>query len=194
MTVPRILERDTKIVEWNTQLESWSTNEKNPYNGTIDMVSDGLLHADHATMSIFDAVAAITALKCSGVGINMKGPEPGDDYTPYQISVVAHTADPVLIPLLFVGESIASITSGTAGDAITDVRIIGWGQISGTEASNIEKDITIVCPENTAGRGLAIGIAMYAPNTGGGTEQCQVDMSIRRLHGVSPPILDTRKL
>ncbi len=191
---PIILERDTKIIEWGTELADWSTNEKNPGNASIDMTSDGLLHAAHGTMSIYDAITAVTQLKCRGAGLNMTGPEAGNDYTAYQISVVAHAPDAVLIPLLFVGESIATITNNAAGDAITDVRVIAWADVSGTQGSKLEKDFTIVVKPNTADRGLAIGVAMYAPNTTSGTLQCHCYLSVRRMIGISPPIIDTRKL
>lgn len=194
MTYPRILERDTQIIDWRARLGGWGTGGSGSGGTSYAVRSDGLLHVSFATLDVFSSTVNPAVNIINSVGVHLTGPDPGDEFTPYSISCMAHTTDPDVIPMLFLGESPASITSDSAGNTVTEIRHIALGESPGPNGSVLMKDMTIICPEKTAGRGLCIAIGMMAgPNTAPTNNRCYARLSVRRLFGVHPPIIDTRK-
>lgn len=192
MTGPIILERDTPIIDWRTPLAAFGTSEQAVNGYTYRMRSDGLLHAEYATATVVQSLS-ITALKQKGMGLNLAGPVSGLEFTPYHVSAIAMTDDINVKPVLFVAESASSITSDAGGDNVTDVRIIAVPKMHGAEGSTLTLDTVIVANENTAGRGIAIGIAMMATAAGVTTQFTWARLSVRRMIGIKPTIRDTRK-
>lgn len=189
---PIKLERDTLIVDWTTPIAGVSSSEGAANGYSYRMRSDGLLHETHASVNLQQG-PTITATKQKAVGLNFKGPRSGDEYTPYQISANAISQDINMTPVLFVAESIATITDDAAGDVVTDVRIIGVPHTIGAEGQTLDINTIILAKENTAARGMAIGIALIANATAITAKQMWCRLSVRRLVGVSPQVFDTTK-
>ena len=192
MSFPRILERDTRIIDWRTHLAAFCTSTTWWEAQAKKVRSDGLLHTDYATLDVEDDQGIAAGLvRC--VGVHLTGPEPGDEFTPYAINVSARAEHAEVSPFLFVGESPATITSNAAGDDVLDTRHILQASHQGTGGGALDGNIFIVANENTADRGICFGVGMMSP-VGSSALGLQVSMSVRRLVGVEPPIYDSRKL
>lgn len=190
---PHILERDTPIHDWRTAGTSWSTSAVNTKGRSYNCRSDGILHPKYGTLSVHEDIAAITAATIRGAGINMVGPEAGVEFTPYAINCVAMSGDADMHPILFIGESIAAITSDAGGDLVTEVHHLAVGRNIGTEYSGLEYNGIILINPNTADRGVCIGVGMHATATNVTTGLAWMNLQVRRLVGVSPAVYDTRK-
>lgn len=193
MSFPIRLERDTTIIDWRAYEGGFSTLEATKTSTTQYVVSDGLLHADFATVTC-NGTPTIAANKQKAIGINLQAPLAGTDYTPYQISVVAVCDDINCQPVLFVGESIATITSLAAGDLITDVRLLATCEAYGPEGASMNRDMIILAKQNTADRGICFGIGFAAGASAATTVSLQARMSVRRMIGIAPPVIDTTKM
>lgn len=192
MNNPIILERDTPIYDW-TAYDLLSTSQNVASATTWFTHSDGILHDQFATFQSNYAVGSTTADNVRSGGVNMKGPEPGDEYTPYRIDAVAVCDDVNVRPVLFIGESIAAITDDAAGDVITDIRQVAQANAYGPEGASLHYNGIILAKENTAGRGLMVGIGMLAGAAGAAACTIWTHLSVRRLIGVNPTVLNTRK-
>lgn len=193
---PIILERDNHIVSWADGLAAWSTTAASVEGGGYRMVSDGLLNADYGAMHIFQLCNPLLG-KMEGAGLNITQPETLDEYTPYEIHAVAMTEDPLVRPYLFVGISAATITNASTGDLLSKCKIIGTADYDSDTGSAMDRELTIIVPKMPVGletRGLAIGIGMMAGTVNAGNDHAFASLSVRRLPGNSPAIMDTRKL
>lgn len=190
---PIILERDTPIIDWQSYLE-WCDTEMVAATQTGKVRSDGVLKVHYGTLDSVGSTGAITARKSVCLGLHITGPEPGVEFTPYSVSVVAMAADKNVRPYLFVAESPAVITNDADGDTVTDLRLLGLGPTPGTDGANLEKDVTVVVTEKTADRALCFGVGMMAGVAGGLDVRGYFRLSVRRLVGPGPRIVDARKL
>lgn len=188
-----VLERDCKVVDWSTY-QAWCTTFYDPQLSTHTVRSSGVVNPEFGVVDIRQFMGTITTRTATATGVHVDGPLPGDEYTPYQVSCSAYTEDPVVRPMLFVGESPASPTSGAGGDSITNCRLISVGGEASTEGAYLQEETIVALPENTADRALCFFVAMYAGSGAGSNLRGFVHLSVRRLIGVHPPILDTRKL
>ncbi len=187
------MERDTPIIDWST-VRAWSTDITSPTTSQIDVRSNGALSTKYATLSVRALTGAITARSCVAAGLHITGPKAGAEFTPYALSCLAVGGDSNVRPFLFVAESPATITNNAAGDAVTDVHWLAAGDTPGTDGSKLQADMVIVCNPNTADRALCFGVAMLAGVSAALDTACFVRLSVRRLIGVNPAILDTRKM
>lgn len=190
---PIILERDTKIIDW-TGYEVWATTFTLATSSTIRVKSDGLLHVDFGTVKVRGNTPVITARSVSAVGVHITGPVPGVDYTCYSISASCMCADPEVKPFLFIGESPVTITSDAGGDVVTSHRLLGVASLSGAEGSSLEKELTVAVKENTTDLALCFGVGILASASTSAALTAYTHLSVRRLIGNAPPIIDTRKL
>lgn len=190
---PIILERDTPIIDWSAQA-TWPTVETNLGANTAEVRSDGILHPDYGTMWISDKTGSVTAELAVCAGVHLAGPMDGLDYTAYQVSVVAMGSDPRIRPYLFMGVSPAVITSDATGDTVSNINVLGFADAPTPDyGSTMEKEVTFITKVKTADRGLCIGVGMLAGLFGSANNRAMVRMSVRRLIGVNPSVLDTRK-
>lgn len=193
---PRILERDTQIMDWKDRLSGWPTNSVAVSLDVYQARSDGVLYKEFATLDVANAAGPL-ADNCETVCVHMSQPETLDEYTPYAISAVAMSEDPLIRPFLFIGISPASITSDGGGDILAKCRIIGVADLVDDSGACMSKELTIVVAKMPAGlttRALAIGVGMMAGTVNSANVHCWARLSVRRLVGNSPPIIDTRKL
>lgn len=191
---PIILERDTPIINWSAQ-GLWPTTETNLGANTANVRSDGILHPDYATTWLSDKTGALTAELAVCSGVHLAGPKPGIDFTPYQVSVVAMASDPRIRPYLFCAVSPAAITTDATGDVVSNVRVLGFAPPPNSEyGSTMEKEVTFIANVKTADRGMCIAVGMLSGLTGSANNRSMVRLSVRRLIGVQPSIIDTRKL
>lgn len=193
---PIILERDTHINDWSNQVAGWCTAMSTISGDTLVVRSDGLVHTDFGTMYV-NGVSGPTAGLGECVGVHLTGPVESDEYTPYAISVVAMSEDHLVRPFLFVGVSPASVISDATGNTITKVRILGVSKPIDSWGSSLEKEMTIVSakmPAGLEGRAICFGVCMAAGTVNAADDNCWAKVSVRRLIGVEPRILDTRKL
>jgi len=192
---PRILERDTPIIDWASK-QGWATTETVPGSVTAYVKNSGLLNADFGTVASESLTGTITANRATCVGVHLAGPESGVEYTPYAISCVAIAEDDDVRPYLLMGESPASISSAAAGDLISEVHYLGFGGagISGASGIPLEKETTIVIKPNTAGRAICFAVGMLAGAAGAADKRAFVRLTVRRLIAWAPRIIDSRKL
>lgn len=193
---PIILERDAQINEWNTRIAGFPTAMATMAGEAYIMRSDGVLYTDFGSMYV-TADAGPTLGKCECVGLYLTTPEELDEFTPYQISAFAMTEDPLLRPFLFCGIAPATITNDAGGDTLSKCRILGVFDSGDAFGAAMEVETTIVnkkMPSGKEGRALAIGIGFWAGQTNGADKACLARVSVRRLVGVEPAVIDTRKL
>lgn len=190
---PIILERDAPVIDWLAD-GLWATSTSNVTSASWFVRSDGLVKLDYGTLNVRAATVALAASKLVAAGIHITQPEPGEEFTPYAISCVAMGVDPNVRPVLFVGESPATITNDATGDVVTEVRFLAFGDTPGTYGSSMEKEVVLVINENTVPRALCIGVAMMSGTSSALAAAALVRLSVRRLIGVNPPIHDSRKL
>lgn len=192
---PRIMERETEIVDSTADTAGTATADENPISTSYLTRSDGVVYANYATLTVAKLSAVIAARKIRCVGIHLQGPEPGTDFTPYAVSVNAHCVDDKLRPVFFIGESPAVINADAAGNNVTDVRRLRYSMAGAVGAGNsLHAELVVVVKPNTADRAVCFGIGMLTGVVLSGDEQTFVHMTVRRLIGVDPLILDTRKL
>lgn len=190
---PIILERDTVIINWQDKLAGWPDLELgHSHNESMRMRNDGIVHPEFATMEVMN-LTTITAQFQKGVGVNMTPPEDGTEFTPYQIRATASAESPEVMPFLFVGESQDPPTSVSGGDFIGDYRVIAVGNMGGVGGGTLDVDLTIVVIPNPAAAPLCIGVCMMAYGTAL-SSLLRANVSVRRLMGVAPALIDTRKL
>lgn len=190
---PNILERDTRIIDW-TGYQTWCTAFSLLTASTIKVKSDGLIHADFATVKVRAATPVITARSVCATGIHITGPLAGTEHTCYSVSAVCMAADPEVIPFLFLAESGATINNDAAGNSCNSHRLLGVAHMSGAEGSALEKELTIAVKVNTADKSLVFGIGILANASTSAALTAYMHLSVRRLIGVNPAIIDTRKL
>lgn len=192
MSNPIFLERDTPIINWSTTINQFATTEQLALAATQSVRSDGVLNTEYGTIVSIPTITAITTLFSKCMGLHLTGPAAGTAYTPYQISCSVFCDDVNIKPLLMVGESPASITNAAGGNAVTEVRPIGVPHQVGPEGSALDYQSVILVNPNTLDRGLCIFVAMIAGGTGA-APRVWMRLSARRLIGVNPLVLDTRK-
>lgn len=199
---PIRMDRDPQLVNFQAYLPAWPTVAQVQESTSYSVLSDGLVPENFATMDIFQ-VATVPDNQCLCVGVHLEGPQDGEEYTPYMISVSALSGDPMVRPFLFVGESPATINSAAAGNVVTDIRIIGThstaGQIGITAfnetGGSLDKDICIAVKRKTADRKICFGVGMVAGLSTLSGRKSQARLSVRRLYKTDEPrIINTRKL
>ncbi len=190
---PIIFERDTPIIDWPSQ-SLWATTLTDIGNNTANVRSNGVLNPDYATLFSYSFAGVITTTLSACLGVHLAGPQPGSEFTAYQVSVVAMALDPVLRPYVFMGESPASITTAAGGDVVTDIHALGWGDTPGTTGAKMEKEVTFVVNVNTADRGICVGVGLMAGITNSLSRRAMVRLCVRRLVGPQPRVIDVRKL
>lgn len=190
---PIILERDTPIIDWSAYVD-WATTLSSLNAASFNVRSDGLLKGDYGSLYSKANTGVITAGNVTCAGVHLPGPEPGVEFTPYAVSCIAMAEDDDVRPLMFIGESPVTITSDVTGDVVTGIRMLGFAHAVGDQGSHMEREMTVVVTELTADRALCFGVAMAAGSTGGATAAGMVSLSVRRLIGPGPRIVDARKL
>lgn len=188
-----LLERDTHIENWSTGFTDLGTVETGQSSTSPSVLSDGALHPEYATLTMMGNVTLHTAAKQKAVGVHLTGPADGNGYTPYQISCVAMSDSVIVRPVLCIGLSPATITADTTGDVVTFSRILAVPNAHQAEASCLQKEIIFVANVKTATRGMCVLVNFIAGAAGAANVACYVNLSVRRLLGVAPLILDTRK-
>lgn len=186
---PIIMERDTDIVDWGTLTPG--LNDADVLANSVDYLvkSLGVLDENYATLHSGNNTGVIGAADVRCVGVHITGPEDGTDLTPYAVSVHAQCAEQTVRPFLFIGESPATITSAAAGDTVTDVRRIAF-----PIGPTLDREFVVLVAQKTAGRGLCFGIAIMADILATSNLPYMIHMNVRRLIGVDPMLIDTRKL
>lgn len=193
MSYPVRLERDTHIVDWTAHLAAWCTTFTDPSTANMNVLSDGVLYTEYACMDCRFNTGVITATKAAPNGLHISGPEPGDHFTPYAVSVRAVSTDPLARPLLMMGESPASITSAAGGNVVGLTRLLAAPEGHSDQGHSLNADFTVVVKEQTADRGLCFFVAMYADAANSGDLDALCALSVRRLVGVMPGVFDTYK-
>lgn len=199
MTHPIRLERDTFIVSWIADLAGWCTTAIGPGSDSWAVRSSGNVGTDWAVESIIQNTGVVAANTGFAVGVHIEGPEEtlgvdDNQFSLYAVQAVAYCEDENLRPMLFIGESPASVTNSAAGNTVTDVRIIGVPDGSGTQGGCLSVEMVLAVKENTADRNLCFGVAVMAGLTGSSNANCLMNMCVRRLLGSRPAILDATKL
>jgi len=189
---PIILERDTTIIEWQAY-RGWCTVFTNLLTETLTVRSDGLVHPDYAVLDTSETTGTVTARATNCMGVHLTGPEPGAEHTCYQIAAICATDDPLLRPFLFIGES-DTITSAVTGNLVTDIRILEFGTNDGLDGNSLKSNMTIATPVNTADKTICIGVGLMAGVANAVNLGAWLHIAVRRLVGVNPQVLDTRKL
>ena len=190
---PIILERDTPIIDWPTEV-LWATTLTDPIGTTASVRSDGLLDVDFGTVINAAVTPIITARRMSSVGLHITGPEAGDEYTAYAISCVALSHDLNYRPCLFMGESPATITNNATGDTVTSVTFLDFGQAAHDGGGcSLKADVTVVVAEKTADRAICIGIGIMSGAAAGIASFAAARLSVRRMVAPGPRVIDTRK-
>lgn len=198
MSHPIRLERDTFVVNWRAELAAWATTAINPNIDTWNVRSDASVSTDYAVVTNFANTGAIGAGVGYAVGVHIEDPEEtrGNDdnqFSLYAVQARAMHEDENIRPVLFVGESPASITSDAAGDLVTDIRIIGVPDGSSVNGGCLNVESVIAIKETTNGRKLCFGVAMLAGLTAGANGAGLMNLCVRSLIGSKPMILDPTK-
>lgn len=191
---PYRLERDTDIIDWSPATATLSTTDTVHVASNYLVRSLGVLNADFATLHINALSGVVAAFKVRCAGIHITGPQVGEEFTPYAVSVHAQCADLTLRPFMFIGESPITITSGAAGDSVADVRLMAFPVQSGSDSASLSRQFIVLIKEKTAGRAVCFGVAALAGASASGDLGIQIHMSIRRLIGINPSLIDTTKL
>lgn len=189
----RIMERDTTIVEWQAYL-TWNNTFTNTILDTLSIRSDGIVNENYGVADARDVTGVIGAVKMTSAGLHMKGPQPGPDLTCYAIDAVAGCDDPTVKPFLFMGET-DTVSNSANGNPITDCRILAYADDSGAMGGTLKKQMVVCVPVGPADKdklGFAIGL-MAGPSDSADLNAF-MHLAVRRLVGVDPQILDTRKL
>jgi len=187
------LEQDTRIIDWSAQLGGWCQMEVASSSDSPRVRSDGVTHTTFGTLSTQEDIAIADGVT-NCVGIHIVGPKAGADYTAYQVSASLFCSDNLLIPFLFVAESPASITSSANGDIVSDMRLLAVGESISASGGVLDVDMTFIANENTADRPICIGLGVSCANAASSAEAIVGYLSVRRLIGVDPTVIDTRKL
>lgn len=193
MQYPIVIERDSAIVDFSAE-QSFSQSESNLEAVTWNVRSDGVQRTNYGVLTASQEITTTTADKTKATGLHITGPADGDELTLYCIQAFALSDDPNVRPVLFIAESPASITSASAGDVCTTRRILAAGTGLGTEGSQLAYHGVVAVDDTPNGRGVVFGIGMSANSSGGAATKAIVNMTVRRLVGVDPRVLDTRKL
>lgn len=189
MSYPIRLERDTQIIDWATKLSGFSTVQSLLSDTAWEARSSGVINSAFGTAyNIGGKSMNAGSVRC--LGVHMEGPQEGEDYTVYAISVNAMSWAAGVRPVLFMGESPAS---PTVDSVISDVRIIGTCDTSGDIGGTLQKDFSVVVKENTAERAVFFGVAM-ASGLAASSDYMHGRISVRRLVKIEPTVLDTTKL
>lgn len=193
MPYPIRLERDTLLLDWNADIADWCTVEQAVNSTSFSVRSDGLLNDSYGNLSL-SRNQGVSSRDCRCVGVHLVGPDDGSDWTAYAISVQAMSQSPLVRPFLFTGESPATITTGAAGDVVTNIRIIGNADSSGDEGATMDKEITVAINARTADRGFCVGVGMMSGSGASAAVGCTARLSVRRLVKYEPSVLDTKKI
>lgn len=192
---PIILERDTDVINWATTLNTLSTIESDPEDETIRVKSSGTLNVDYGTLTLSMLSGVITARRIRAAGVHITGPQPGNDFTPYAVSVQATCADESLRPYLLIGESPATITSNDTGDVVTNMNVLATPMASnGSGGSSLQRSFTAVVAVKTDDRALCFALAFLAGVGASLNDAVIAHLTVRRLIGLDPSIIDARKL
>lgn len=190
--IPIRVETDTPIINWQAY-QLWSTVDFSILLSTFVVRSDGVKNTDFATMDCRAVTGAITAREAVCAGVHIAGPQAGEELTPYAVSVTAMAGDSNVRPFLFVGESPAVITNDATGDNVAVCRFLAIGDVTGSDGSSLNTEMTVVIAENTADRALCFGVGMLAGVSAGLDAQGAARLSVRRLLGPQPQVLNMWK-
>lgn len=191
---PNILERDTRIIDWASVVSGWCTTFQDAIAITPKVRSNGVLNDEYATCTVKAATGVIPAGNITCAGLHMKAPQSGAEFTPYQVSVSVYCEDLNVRPFLFVGRSPTTLTADATGDSVGIWRIIGIPNHSGPNGSALDKEITIVANPPAADQGLCFYVGLIAGVTISTNLAAAMHMSVRRLIGPGPRVIDVRKL
>lgn len=195
---PTIFERDTEFTDWTAALAGWSTSATSFSGGDTLMRSDGTVAVDYRSMTVHNVQLNTTLNKMTAAGLHIQGPRDADELTAYQYQVSVYTNDPNLIPVLFVGVSVATPTNAAAGEIVTEPRWLKWPSSLNEKGNTLNASGIIALTKTdlvAADRAVAFGVGLLgglsAPLA---TSQNVMSLSVRRLVAVEPVILDSRKL
>lgn len=186
-----IVERETMIVDWGATL-AWATTHIASATGNVRMTSDGLVYNEFGTVRCEEKTSVVAGFE-TACGINMKEAEAGAEYTPYQINVAAMFTDPQLMPHLFIGQSTNPPTAALGGDLITRMKVLACATTLGSAGSTLNANITVLVKVDGTQK-ICFGIAMEGNNASPVSKRASMVLSVRRLIGVNPAVIDTRKL
>lgn len=194
---PQRLERDTQIIDWAALTLALSTSTSAAAGDDIRMTSDGLVHSNFGVAHTKGLTVAVAGNKITAAGINLQGPDPGDEYTLYSYNAFAWCVDPELMPILFCAVSIAIPTNAVGGDLCEHYQLIALPQSLGTTHRALQSEGTIILPKTdavAASRAVAFGIGFATAGSTSGTLGAYTRLSVRRLMENEPAIIDTTKL
>lgn len=190
---PIRLERDTNIVAWQGYEAGWCT-DSNPITANNQVRSDGVLHPDYAVIDMNGATGAMLTREATFIGLHIAAPEDDSGFTCYQIHARAQCDGGDIRPILVIGEA-QTVTSDATGDQIKQTRLLDVASFRDLEGGMLKTEMTIACPPlPTAGKNPCFAVGML---NGVGTSSnlnAWVHLSVRRLVGVNPKILDATKL
>lgn len=194
---PIISERDVKVVSWLTSTLALSTSTVSSYGDDCYMASDGLVHQDFGVATVKALSLTFASSRMASFGINMAGPEVGEEYTLYSYNAHAMCVDPLIVPVLFCAVSIATVTSNTVGDLVEHFSIIGTADAVSGSFNTLNKEGVVAVPKTddvAVGRGICFGIGFMSHASASGGFATMSRLSVRRLMRPSPPIIESRKL
>lgn len=200
MPHPIRLERDTFVVNMNNAVAGWCTTAINNNLDAWAVRSDGVTVTDYGVATVMTNLPIIAAGAGVAYGIHIQAPEvtEGNDanvFSLYAVQAEAWCEDDNIRPFLFVGESPSSITSGSGGNVVTDVRLIGTPTGSALAGGNLSIEKVVAIKEVPGGEAnICFGVAMLAGLVGGTAVGGFSNLCVRRLLGNKPQILDGTKL
>lgn len=192
------MERDPTVIDWTTRLTALATSQTLLTHTNVNALSDGLLYTNFGTVQ-FNGSVSLTAQAMKSIGVHLTGPLVVDaaateqEYTPYQITAQAFCEGPDIRPILWMAESPATITSDATGDNCPNWKMIGQCMTHGLQGATLSREITVLVKKTPSVRNVCFGIAFH----GGAvpvTLEGAAHVTVRRIIGVSPTVIDTRKL
>lgn len=191
---PRILERDTDIVDWSATITNLATTESADGTGSYNVRSSGILNSEYATLDFRGLTGAVTLRKFRCIGLHIAGPMEGNELTPYAVTLRARAQDETGRLFAFVGESPAVITGAAGGDVVTETQLLAVGHADGNAGSALDREFIVSVAERTADRGLCFGFAFEANSGAAANLYARCQMTVRKLISLEPRVIDTRKL
>lgn len=200
MNFPIRLTRDCDFLAWDDDaIASWSSTMLVHGSPDILMRSDGIPKINYASFSLRIDHTMTLVNRVSSGGIHIKGPDDGDELTPYAWNALAYTEDPNLFPAVFCAISPAAPTSDAAGDTCKECRYLAFPTTSNDDAlggSFVQASGVVALPKTdhiAADRNIAFGIAFISGLGVPATSMCMGQLNVRRLVNFEPMILDRTK-
>lgn len=144
-------------------------------------------------MSLIRGSGAIAADKAFICGLHIKGPEPGNIFTLYQVEAAAQTYLTNVRPFLIIGESPATPTSAAAGDTVDDHRLIVGTSGGHDNGSSLYFNGIIAVKERTEDRAICFGLGIQTDAAGAASSVAAARLTVRRLYEPGALVYDRYK-